>query len=101
MCSLSPGRKEEEREEEKEEEEEGLLGRRSHRRISQTPFPNFFSLLSLSFSLGATWSWSNSKKRVSGREVSGFGGDAGRICGLKPPYPRRNTETSGIVEIFG
>lgn len=40
--------RERERGSKKGEEEEGLLGRCSHRRISQTPFPNSFSLVSSS-----------------------------------------------------
>lgn len=51
--------RERERGSKKGEEEEGLLGRCSHRRISQTPFPNFFPSFplhpfSLSFSILST-----------------------------------------------
>lgn len=100
---LQGEKKERERERGSKRSEEGLLGRCSRRRISQTPFSQLFSLVSSLFPSLTQWSWSNSKKQGDvlreGMGYRKFRGD--RICGLKPPYPRRNTETSGIVEIFG
>lgn len=102
VYSLSPARKEEERERKRGEEEEGLLGRCSHRRkllFSRLFFSPFFSLFS---TLQLEQLEFEEAGKRSGVGSFGFRGDAGRICGLKPPYPRRrNTETSGIVEIFG
>lgn len=65
-------------------------------RLFFSPFFSLFSTLQLE-----QLEFEEAGKR-SGVGSFGFRGDAGRICGLKPPYPRRrNTETSGIVEIFG